>query len=317
MSDLTNYDDLKDFLKKCTKARKKKKSKWERIYLLTLSNFKFFLMDTICMLNGIERDDYFFEDGFPRFKKFKFNKDFKDTSFLHFDEKANSIYGARYRARYLTMLYFYFFKNIEKIVNKLSKKIGDESYKTKINILKDVIVKLNTFTVNFSSNNGDYSNSLKELMNILMITDGNKKNKKVMKIVTQQGEIVKDACKNKHLYDEDVMINNIIKLAYVTATTSTDIHKCPKFKEGVTKSDRDNVKKQVRKLGKAICYELNKRKTPEFYKVYTNSRPIYYSNFKDINEDDYLNIGTKALTYLKFILNDKKCNRFINSIIMN
>ena len=311
-----SYKDLQMFLK--GKGYKNKKGKWEKRYYIVMNNFKLFLMDLICLINGIDKDDILFKNGFSMKNiKFRFNKDFKNLSFLHFNEAANNVNGARYRGRYLTFIYFYFFKNADDIVDELCKRLDIDTFEGKYQVLEKLITKLNTFTVNFTAKNADYSKSAKELMEIFMVSEKSDTTDKVMTIFEQQGEIIKDACANKNLYDDDVIINNIIKLSYVTATGSPNVSGCPKFKEGVTYKNAKILKKQIRKLGKEIVKERRKRKRPGMYKAFTKAMPLYYSRFSDINEDYYLNVGTKALSYLKFLLNDKKCNKYIDSIIMN
>ena len=43
--------------------------------------------------------------------------------------------------------------------------------------------------------------------------------------------------------------------------------------------------------------------------------PLYYSKYPDINEDLEVNVGTKALVYLKVLIDDPYVDRYINKMI--
>lgn len=317
MENEVTYVDLHSLI--CGKRRNvRKKSKWKKRFNILFSNFRFFIMDLIMMINGIDKDDYFFGDGITTNISFKFNKKFKEFSCLNFDsDEKGEMNSLKFRARFATLILFYFMKNIDRIVDKIyekSEKDGDE-YKHKYTILSEIIKRLNSFVVTFLSKNGEYKEHLDSLIEVIMITDKDGKDAgKIMKIYETQSEFVKVACKS-HEYDEDLMINNIIKLSFVMATEKTKLKNCPKYKEGITTNNRNEVRSQIKKLGKAILRERRNEKPNFYYKLFTKSIPLYYSSFEDINDEHALNVGTKALMYLRFLMDDKNVSKYIDKMV--
>ena len=303
---------MKEKTKKKLKSVKKKRAK----YQITLTQFKIFLFELICAINGFDKDDYLYHDGLTMKPKFKFDKLFKELSLLKYDkEEKDDVNSLQFRGRFATKILIYFFKNIDDIIDVIAKDSNKDTYQFRYGFLNDMIKKINKFVITYLSKEYNYREHLQRLIEYMYITERrNKEAIDVTKTFEVQSQFVKRACKTKE-YDEDLMVNNIIKLAYVMATNKMNVKKCPEYEEGITAKDYMRIKDQIQGLGHAILKRREKEKTPALYKCFTKAMPLYYSKYPDINEDLEVNVGTKALVYLKVLIDDPYVDRYIDKMI--
>lgn len=300
------------------KGKKKKKYsiKKKAIYQIRITQFKIFLFELICMINGFDKDDYLYHDGFTMDVKFKFNKLFKELSLLGFEEEEkNDINSLKFRGRFATRILIYFFKNIDKVIDDITSDCGYYSWGDKISLFNKLMQRINKFVITYLSKDYNYKEHLDKLLEIMYIDDRRDvEATKVCKTYEVQSEFVKRACKTKE-YDEDVMINNITKLAYVMATNKMNIKKCAEYEEGITTRDKEAMKNQIGQLGYAILKRRVKEPTTSAYKAFGKANPLFYSRFNSVNEEVELNIGTKALVFLKVLMDDPYVDKFIDKMI--
>lgn len=317
-----NYGDLQGLF--FGKKRKAKKSKWERHYRVMSANFRFYCMDLICAINDIDKDEFFFEDGLPSGNtEFKFNKRFKDFSVLDFKGSNQDLDSLKFRARFLTHLLFYMMRNMDgitKVFTKLTrKKAGDDPYMVRSDYFEDCLKRLNKFIVAFTAKDVNYQDEFKQLLPLILYGEESAKAHEIVKIYEMMSTYITEASSGKtEEYDEDVLIDNTIKTAYMLAVEDSNVKDCPKMKEGLTVRDRKGVKKQIRKLGKAIIKKRkeNGMKKPTLYKFFGKSNPRYLTKHLDVNDDLCLNVGIKALMNLRFMLGSRASTKFINDLVM-
>lgn len=307
------YQETVEFVEK-----KVKKLKYKYRYKIAMGNFKFVVMDMILDINNIDKDDYLFSDGFTLNCEFKFDDKFKKMSSLDFDTKEKSdINDMKFRGRYITKLLFYVLKHVDDMIDVVydeCKNYYDSKGKIKYNILNEFVLRLNSFIVTYLSEDASYREHLEDLMEFFLIYKKRYQSVEVMETFREQSEFVREACHTMS-YDQDIMINNIMKLAYMMCTGDVKLRKCPKLIEGMRNDDFMDLKEQIGCLGYAIMERTEKESTDLLYQLFSKSYPLYYSKFPDVNELIELNIGTKSLTYLKMILDDFYVNKFIDTLI--
>lgn len=290
----------------------------KQLFNISMNNYRFVLMDMLFDINGIDKDEYLFSDGFSLEYDFSFDDKFKEMSKLGFNKKEkNDINGIKFRGRFVTKLLFFFMKHIDDIIDTISEESnssGESKWKIRYNILNEIIIRLNSFVVSYLRKDIYYEEHLEKILEIFMIYRKKEKSVDVFETFKEQKEFVKHACKTME-YDEDIMINNICKLAYVMSTENMKLKECPKLEEGMTRNDYYSVKEQIADLGYAILKRRCKEKEHPIYKMFTKANPRYYSKYPEVNDEYEINIGIKALMYLKFLIDDKNVDRFIDKLV--
>lgn len=296
---------------------KRKKLGYKSLFKISLANYKFVLMDMIFAINGIDKDEYLFSDGFSLEYSFSFNDKFKAMSKLGFDrESKDDINSLKFRARFVTKLLFYLMKHLEDIVYSISDN-GDEynsKWKVRYGVLKEIIFRVNAFTTSYLSNDIQYRNHLEKILEFMLIYTKREESEEIIETYCEQIEFVRRACKTME-YKEDLMINNIIKLAYMMSTENMKLKNCPKPIEDMDWKDYESVREQIAGLGSAILKRRGKEKEHPLYRLFTKAMPLYFSKYPNVNEDYEINVGTKALLYLKFLIDDKDVDKYIDKLV--
>lgn len=298
--------------------KKSRKYTKKQMFRIAMNNYRFVIMDMLFAINGIDKDDYLFSDGFSLEYEFSFDDKFKAMSKLGFTKKEkNDIGGLKFRGRFVTKLLFFFLKHIDEIIDTIAEEsegIYESKWNVRFNILNEMIFRLNSFVATFLTKDTYYEEHLEKLLELFMIYTKKERSVNVIETFNEQKEFVKQACRT-HEYDEDITINNICKLAYVMSTENMKLKDCPRLEEGMTRKDYQSVKEQISDLGYAILERRCKEKEHPLYRMFTKSNPLYYSKFPEVNEEYDVNVGTKALLYLKFLIDDKYVSRFIDKLI--
>ena len=94
-----------------------------------------------------------------------------------------------------------------------------------------------------------------------------------------------------------------------------NIKKCAEYEEGITTRDKEAMKNQIGQLGYAILKRRAKESTTSAYKAFGKANPLFYSRFNSVNKEVELNIGTKALVFLKVLMDDPYVDKFIDKMI--
>ena len=74
--------------------------------------------------------------------------------------------------------------------------------------------------------------------------------------------------------------------------------------------------KVIEHLGSIIIENRNGANFPPMFKAFIDSRPSVITEFYEETKYNYvLKIGILALSYAKFVLNDKNCDKFIDKML--
>lgn len=297
-------------------------------YPVNLQNAKIYFLSIAIILNNQKPDDYFVNDGpfihlvYPVSIE---NDYFVENSYLFHlnNRKKYRINSNEFRGRFVTLLCMKIGDLIPDIVDSrfvLSGKKVNE-WEEKELILHDVIKIINRFIISYLDND-DFENDLFNLFVLITLRKAYKRKyrKYKMKVLTtfkeQKDRLSEGRTSNrliKPLMDDDIAINNVIKLAYVVMTENLDISKTPNISEGITLKDSREIRELVEALGASI--NLYDRKLPFLYQIFMTTIPNIVIKWDEVNTNLNLKTGCKALIYLDFICHDKNIHKLITSMI--
>lgn len=288
------------------------------IYEISSMNANNYLGSVIAVLNGIDPEIYFSKDENERIYVYGYNDiEFVDLSDLEW-EKDNKypVDSLMFKKRFLTSYLLDMISRIDKLtINKYNNSVHKVGfYEHRYFYLKEIISDIRTLVL-CMVNEKDYQNIL--LANILNTQYLKKKNNyKVNKLLYGLITNLKDGMKTTILEKEsfmsdDMIIYSLLKIAYILCTGLSNVDVIPKFKyiEGATRND--DLIKLIDELGAQIYSQKDYYKRPIIYEAYNRANPMVVSNYTDANDNWYRSIGIRALNYTSFVLNDKKCTKFI------
>ena len=272
----------------------------------------------LCILNGLKPEDYqkYNENSIIPEVDGIMHVSFVDDSCLDWNSrKRYATSDFIFRCRFLTLVLANFNGNIHKIVeNELiytHNKIRHSKDELGIKITKDVInncVRL----VNLMVTNTTFANTI---LKINAYASFSKKPAKYIKYVNMvNGHILSlrnvakpDIITNVGM-DEDVVIYNILKIAYMLATGKTSIKNLPSFAELENIRFSYNLRKLIERLGVAI---YKSKSVSPLFKAFIDASPKVYSQFHK-NASRELRCGLTALEFASFVMNDKYISRCID-----
>ena len=300
------------------KKKKKKKEKGlsqKSWYSITLSNFQFHCYELMSMINGIDPDTYIYADRQVTMlnDNVKVNKLFKRMSLIDWKTPA-PISSQTFRGRFATLLILKIAHNSHHIIKHLYENGGfkKKRYKTYNELLSELITTVDCFVTTFLSANLEYTNSLRDILELLVVSEGEEY--EILEKLEEMRGFLKENCRT-HGVDDGVLCNNIMKMAYVLATNNVNVKKTPKYVEEIDYEDINMMASQIGRLGYAILHRKSKGADSMIYDVFTKSLPEIWSKIDGIDEYPEIIIGTQALELLKLFIDDIEVSRYIDKMI--
>lgn len=198
------------------------------------------------------------------------------------------------------------------------------NYLDKMEILVQIIGDIQTITVEYVYNNKSLIQYYKKIMEMVSLQKASdyefNKKLKYIKTVKEQLSILKDSQSVSILgyqLEDDVIINNTCKIAYVLLTGSSNIKHTVNITEGITMKEKVDIARFVKDLGKDIrkCVGsvnvLERNLVPFNSFIKTKPSP----KFKLRTEFEYdmdFKLGCTALNYMAFICNTPEINGILN-----
>lgn len=285
---------------------------------------KAYFSKLILILNRMNSDDYvsyskIFGDTL---KKIKINSDFKDAS-AWFDDESHVVSNLAYKSRFLTYLTNWVIKNLDEIIDKLY--ILDDTgdllkYDYKMEHVEKITMKLALLIERMLTGCGDYKSLMIYFFDLQAYVEGDmkgiKQQERKINDIHEQTFILSNRLKMFSGADNDVTMDTLIKLAYLTTTSESKVKNVFKFYNGYKFSDKATTREIISHLGKKILASYERDKTiPKMFKFFIKADPLVYSKWEDVNSDKRLLVGTIALKYYAFMTNDKRIIRKVNSLI--
>ena len=139
-----------------------------------------------------------------------------------------------------------------------------------------------------------------------------KKEKLVNTLVDHLGIIMDNqTIGGKNQLDDYVIINDLIKLAYVAVTENPDISKTSAISSTVTFEDRNKLRLLIMKLGEDLIKYDEYGDRSILYQEFLYSKPRITTTYRDARHNKELREGVRALTFLEFLTNSKEVRKFI------
>ena len=291
----------------------------KKLYMITEANFEFHIIELILMINDIEPTDIVVASKYGTLiDSFGFNKKFKEASKFDWDsESTSAINSLAFRGKFLTLLLFWILDNSEDIIDAVYEYYPDKKKASiKRQVLKTIITRTDLFVVNFLCQDTLYSDAMYDILDLTILSSGSDHIAKIMSNYQTQRAFIKDALAGDE-YEKPLIWHNVIRLAYMMATNNRNFKNLPDYDKNLDLYDPDVVKESIGRLGLAICINRtnSKKKKPEIYKIFTKANPVIDSSFEDVNDHIELKVGTKALIFLAFIINDPALYQFLDEIV--
>lgn len=143
---------------------------------------------------------------------------------------------------------------------------------------------------------------------------------KYIKTVKEQISILKDSQSVSmfgYQLEDDIVINNICKIAYVLLTGSSDLKHTGKVEEGLCLSDKDGIARVVKRLGYDIrnqigCMDNLCRSSMPFNAFVEARTKAKFSIRSEFEYDMDFKLGCVALNYMAFIVDSPDINGILN-----
>lgn len=284
----------------------------------------------ICVVNGLEVDDYFVKDNktkLPKMIKPVGIEDplFTDSSKLKWDNKSLNYKtdSTFFRCRFSTLVLSRFLGNMNKITKLEADKKYDYSHSpderrivTTKNVTNDVILLTKLLLIEDAS----FQNIILKVQEHTSYCKKKLDHQKLRNLINGHILDIRRGLKSSRLqpqfYDDDFGIWMIIKAAYLLGTNNTRLKPVPSFKKLEGATVEHNLVKVIEDLGDKILKNKTTKSFPPMFKAFIDSRPSITTEFyKEAKENYNLKIGILALAYTKFVLNDDDCDEFIDKML--
>ena len=234
--------------------------------------------------------------------------------------KSVPINSDAFRFRFVDKLIGFFEENIDCVVDNVFKysRMNTCKYENCEIILNEIAMTIAHFINQFlkpknfiSSFNwsDEYSDSLIDIFKFILIAKGDDAGIELIETFRTERDFLPMAIKNKEDYEDEIVLNDIIKLAFALTTLDPQVDVTPSYDEleGISPEMYPDL---ISILGQ--CCKYSKTYNP-FYVRFMLCRPEIRTKL-DITTDEYIE-GLQALEFLKFVMNDKSISKYVDKLI--
>lgn len=280
-----------------------------------ISNYKLYIIALALSLVNIPLSSYFVKSRYEGISTVSNPDDIinnikqvmnnKQEAFVSQDE-----FKIRFLLHMITELSTYISDIIQNMYNKTGK--PGNQYANMFSLLKEIDIFLTKFIIGFIKGE-EY-----DMISIFEIFSFARKNKRqLIPVIRAHAKLTIDVkvIEDNMLKHEDVIINDLMKLAYIFATESVDVSGTPDKIKHLCRYDTESIHNQIKELGYVIADTRYKRSRPVLYKSFSKSHPYIISKSSELLVDEYFNIGCRALVYAAMILNQPEVYRLLYVIL--
>jgi hypothetical protein len=296
------------------KKKKDKKLKSKPAYELALNYTLVHLYELVLSINGIKAEEYFGPDGISIRNNIKLNKKFKKLSSLDWNKQAD-FNSLDFRGRFCTIFLMRMIRTCHSNIKGMYKTLYPDTKKHKMymNLLNQMLLRIDMLVVSMLSRDVAYGEPLEAMYQILSVT-GDMDSELARKVQETKEFLIENCSKRK--IDDGIIINNILKLAYMLSTNSTKLKKTPEFIEGDYRDDDDLMMRQEAQLGYAILRAQNKGKESLLYDVLIEAKPSIMVRYtEEVNEYPEIVIGCQALFFTGLFVDDPYVTMYIKKMM--
>ena len=299
----------------------------ETYYKVVLEKARINLSAVLCLVNGILISDYFDTECLGQAMPVRSigtnHPVFVEDSMLQWD-KENIRYDVNsllFRARFVSNVIQSFLFNTNKIISNNVKNCKHSFDENKIIILKNDINYLIKFTNIMLNPNTPYQNIILKVNEIMSYRYKRINNKKLKNnlgsLVIYTRKSMQDNFITEKFYSDDMAINELLKISYTLATNSYDYSVLPSFKHIEGATVKHDLIRLIEELGVQIIKYNGTKKAPNMFLSFIKANPSIMTQYhKECNENLAIATGISALSYTKFIMNDKTVGKFIDNMMM-
>ena len=296
------------------KKKKKEKTLSKRaVYSITMTNFFGHLFELILMINNINESEYLDSKLGMQKRNIKLNKKFKRLSSLNW-HMASEPGSVDFNGKMVTIYLFHIIYEIDRLIQRTyAKQYHDEKrFKVYNMLLNNIIERTDLIVVGLLTRDFSYSEPLHAMTQMMILASG--KDGNILKVVDESFKFLDKECGNQTV-DSGVIMNNIMKTAYILATMNLKLKKTPEFIDGDYSSDDVLMRKQIAQLGYAIMKAEAKGASSFFYDIMIEAKPKIYCRWADVNEYPELCVGCQALYLLMIYMDNPDVTRWVNKMI--
>ena len=299
--------------KKKGKKKKEKSLGNKAVYTITMSNFFSHVFEMILAINNIDESEYLDSKYGMMKRNIRLNKKFKRLSSIDWDKRSE--FGSlQFRGKLATIYLFHLVKDIDHLIARTYAREykGSKRFKVYNMLLDNIITRSDMLVVGLLTRDLSYAEPLQAMTQMIIMANG--KNGDLLKMINDSISFLEKECTDPTV-DEGVILNNIMKTAYILSTMNLKLKKTPKFIEGDYRSNDDVMKNQIGQLGYAIMKAQVKGNESLFYDLMMETNPKLYTRFEDVNDYPEVCVGCQALYLLMLYIDNLAVTKWINKMI--
>lgn len=282
--------------------------------------YKYTITKLISRLNGQTGDKYIHDSDIfgMQIKKIKINKKFMELS-KWFDGNDYDVNDLQFKAKFITYIGTWICDNLEEIAEKCYKLNNDGrfiEYDAKIEYVDYTVSRLFDL-IHKMLDGSSYEDDLMYFNEIQTYLKTRKKTfKKNMNKITnmnEQTEILADRGRKFSRAEQDITMDSLLKLAYLSATNSPNCKGVVEFNDGYKFRKKRESESMIAQLGGAIIRQCRKKGASQMFRFFIKCNPSIWTK----HDTDYsdVNVGLCAIKYYAFIANRKDIDRVIEKVI--
>jgi hypothetical protein len=294
------------------KKKKGKKLSQESIYTISLSNFFLHSFELILLINHIDEEEYTDKNYGMLKRNIELNKKFKKLSALDW-EHSYDINDVNFRGKFATIFLFKLIRETNKLVKKSYQNSYDSKKRFKVynHILNKIIERSDLLVTGMLTNDFSYAEPLQAMTQMMLLTG--MYDDKILERLDDAIKFLEEQCENPDVED-GIIINNILKTAFMLSTLTLKLKKTPQYIEGDYRTDDETMFKQLGQLGYAIIHSQTKGNRSFFYDVMVEAKPKILTRY-DLNEFPEVAIGCQALLLLELYMDSPVITKYINKMM--
>lgn len=298
----------------------------EMYWQVELERCRINLSAELVLVNGITITDYFnldkFGEGLPIKPIGTEHPSFIEDSMLKWDKNYQryDTDSLIFRMRFVSNVIQFIMNSFDNIIKNSCKSCKNSIHENRIVRMSKFSDFITKFILIMSDTSLPYRNILLKMHEI---TSYKYKKLNHVKLKNYLGLEIKSFLSNmdenilvERFYTDDMAIYQLMRLAYTLTTNEINTKALPSFKhiEGAT-LEYDLIK-LIEELGNQIILRNGTKKCPIMFLSFLKARPTIYSQYNiESHENIAISTGIAALAYTKFVLNDKRIDKFIDEMM--
>lgn len=281
----------------------------------------------ICVLNGIDPDDYLRNVGMFSGKMLMKDINFIDMSCIDWNtHRSYNINTTEFKSKFMSILLRKIMGRDGKIIKNIKNRYNIPKKDKSYNLAKDVNFELFKTCYNLTTSIMNHDNNIRQLLfdvnkYAVATTSNNDMNEMSYNIEYLINEIIVntryDGFSGRY-YDNGTVVYELLRIAYIMITNDMECEDFINGKKFIGLHIEEDLSGYLYKFGKRLRKHIkkNKKSISPLFKAFVDAGPEIGSNSIYADNPD-IGLVHLSLLFLKFMINDKRINLFIDNIIIN